>query len=261
MLGRFVVRLLYAVKAALDQWLPPVACDPIGQPLRTVAMSTMRQPTASDPARGRALPPYLSIAMPSDSRSSLPSGEQLSQLLVAVGKAGDRQAFAALFKHFAPRLKSYLARSGSSDAQAEEFAQEAMVNVWRRAASFDPRQAAASTWIFTVARNLRVDHYRRLGHRMEQAGLASDDEGVLTEETDESPDPEARLFGLECERGVRAALATLPPEQQQVLRLSFYEEHPHATIAAELGIPLGTVKSRVRLALGQLRRKLNGLEP
>jgi len=223
-------------------------------------MSTMRQPTASNPARGRALPPYLSIAMPSDSRSSLPSGEQLSQLLVAVGKAGDRQAFAALFKHFAPRLKSYLARSGSSDAQAEEFAQEAMVNVWRRAASFDPQQAAASTWIFTVARNLRVDHYRRLGHRMEQAGLAAD-EGERAEEADDAPTPEVRLFGLECARGVRAALATLPPEQQEVLKLSFYEEHPHARIAAELGIPLGTVKSRVRLALGQLRRKLNGLEP
>lgn len=221
----------------------------------------MRQPTASDSASGRTLPPYLSIAMPPDSRSSLPSGEQLSQLLVAVGQGGDRQAFAALFKHFAPRLKSYLVRSGSSDAQAEEFAQEAMVNVWRRAASFDPAQAAASTWIYTVARNLRVDHYRRLGHRMEQVGLASD-EGAMTEETtDPAPTPEAQVFGQECERGVRAALATLPPEQQRVLQLSFFEEHPHARIAAELGIPLGTVKSRVRLALGQLRRKLNGLEP
>lgn len=223
-------------------------------------MTFMRQPTASDPASGRALPPYLSIAMPPDSRSSLPSGEQLSQLLVAVGQGADRQAFAALFKHFAPRLKSYLVRSGSSDAQAEEFAQEAMVNVWRKAASFDPGQAAASTWVFTVARNLRVDHYRRLGHRMEQTGIVSD-EGAALEEADPAPTPEALLFGLECERGVRAALATLPPEQQQVLQLSFFEEHPHARIAAELGIPLGTVKSRVRLALGQLRRKLNGLEP
>ncbi|WP_254790026.1 sigma-70 family RNA polymerase sigma factor [Variovorax sp. OV329] len=198
--------------------------------------------------------------MPPDSRTTLPSTEQLSELLVAVGQRGDRQAFAALFKHFAPRIKSYLVRSGSSDAQAEEFAQEAMVNVWRRAASFDPDQAAASTWIFAVARNLRVDHFRRLGHRMEQTGLAAD-EGSGAEEADEAPTPEARLFGLQCERGVRAALATLPPEQQQVLKLSFYEEHPHAVIAAELGIPLGTVKSRVRLALGQLRRKLNGLEP
>jgi len=223
-------------------------------------MTSMRQPTASIPASGRTLPPYLSIAMPPDSRSSVPTGEQLNQLLVAVGKDADRQAFAALFKHFAPRLKRYLIRSGSSDAQAEEFAQEAMVNVWRKAASFDAGQAAASTWIFTLARNLRVDHYRRLGHRMEQAGLAADD-GLMIEEADPAPTPEVQLYGQECERSVRAALATLPPEQQRVLHLSFFEEHPHARIAAELGIPLGTVKSRVRLALGQLRRKLNGLEP
>lgn len=223
-------------------------------------MTIMRQPTASEPAPGRALPPYLSIAMPPDSRSTVPTSEQLSELLAAVGQRSDRQAFAALFKHFAPRLKSYLARSGTSDAQAEEFAQEAMVNVWRKAASFDPEQAAASTWIFAVARNLRVDHYRRLGHRMEVAGL-DQEEAERVEELDPEPSPEARLFGLQCERGVRAALATLPPEQLQVLKLSFYEEHPHAQIAAELGIPLGTVKSRVRLALGQLRRKLNGLEP
>jgi len=223
-------------------------------------MTTLRQPTAFDPAQGRALPPYLSIAMPPDSRGSPPSGEQLSQLLVAVGRGADRQAFAALFKHFAPRLKSYLARTGSSDAQAEDFAQEAMVSVWRKAARFDPQQAAASTWIFAVARNLRVDHYRRLGPRMEQAGLALED-GAELEAAEPGPTPEAQLFGLECERGVRSALALLPPEQQEVLRLSFYEEHPHARIAAELGIPLGTVKSRVRLALGQLRRKLNGLAP
>jgi len=223
-------------------------------------MTTMRQPSASEPASGRRLPPYLSIAMPPDSHSALPMGEELSTWLVAVGQEADRQAFAALFKHFAPRLKSYLMRSGSSEMQAEEFAQEAMVSVWRKAASFDASQAAASTWVFTIARNLRVDYYRRAGHRMEDAGPAPG-EGAAAEEADDAPTPEASLQGLQRERGVRAAVAALPPEQQQVLKLSFYEEHPHARIAAELGIPLGTVKSRVRLALNQLRRKLNGLEP
>ncbi|MBS0452715.1 MAG: sigma-70 family RNA polymerase sigma factor [Proteobacteria bacterium] len=223
-------------------------------------MTTMRQPLANDSAPGRALPPYLSIAMPPESSRVLPSVEELSQWLLDVGRAKDRQAFAALFKHFAPRLKSYLVRSGSSDMQAEEFAQEAMLMVWRKAESFNPRQAAASTWIFTIARNLRVDYYRRVGHRMEVA-LAPPTDGSPQEEVDDTPSPEAHLLGLQCERSVRAALATLPTEQQQVLKLSFYEEHPHARIAAELGIPLGTVKSRVRLALTQLRRKLNGLEP
>jgi RNA polymerase sigma factor (sigma-70 family) len=223
-------------------------------------MTTMRQPLANDSARERALPSYMSIAMPSESSRALPTVEELSQWLLDVGQTKDRQAFAALFKHFAPRLKSYLVRSGSSDMQAEEFAQEAMLMVWRKAESFDPRQAAASTWTFTIARNLRVDYYRRAGHRMEQAWAAPAD-GSAHEEADDAQSAEAHVYGLECERGVRAALATLPPEQQQVLKLSFFEEHPHARIAAELGIPLGTVKSRVRLALTQLRRKLNGLEP
>lgn len=219
----------------------------------------MRQPSSSESASGRKLPPYLSIAMPPDSHA-LPTGEELSTWLLAVGQEGDRQAFAALFKHFAPRLKSYLMRSGSSEMHAEEFAQEAMVSVWRKAASFDARQAAASTWVFTVARNLRVDYYRRAGHRMEEAGPAPG-EGAAQEQADDTPTPEARLLSMQRERDLRAAVAALPIEQQEVLKLSFYEEHPHARIAAELGIPLGTVKSRVRLALNQLRRKLNGLEP
>jgi len=223
-------------------------------------MTTLRQPAAKDPDGGRTLPAYLSIAMPPASHSPVPSSEELGRWLRDLGRTGDRQAFAALFKHFAPRLKSYLMRSGSSEMQAEDFAQEAMISVWRKAASFDDGLAAASTWVFTVARNLRIDHYRRLGHRLAQVADPPA-EGESLEQADEAPSPEARVFGLECERGVRAALAALPPEQQQVLKLSFYEEHPHAKIAAELGIPLGTVKSRVRLALGQLRRKLNALEP
>ena len=222
-------------------------------------MKPVRQPSASNPAPARAIPPYLSIAMPPDSRQPTLTSEQLSQLLERVGRAADRQAFAALFKHFAPRLKSYLARSGSTESQAEDFAQEAMVSVWRKAGSFDAQQAAASTWIFAIARNLRVDYFRRLGHRMETT--EQDLEGAAAEEADPDPTPELQLHGQQCERSVRAALQTLPPEQQQVLRLSFFEEHPHARIAEELGIPLGTVKSRVRLAMNQLRRLLNGLEP
>mgnify|MGYP003583889956 CR=1 FL=1 len=250
------------VRRTAPRWIiaPPDRCVIQSRlPFVERTMTTMRQPSASEPASGRKLPAYLSIAMPPDSPMPLPTGEELSTWLVAVAQEGDRQAFAALFKHFAPRLKHYLMRSGSSEMQAEEFAQEAMVSVWRKAASFDAGQAAASTWVFTIARNLRVDYYRRAGHRMEEAGPAPD--GAMAEEADDAPTPEANLLGLQRERGVRAAVAALPPEQQEVLKLSFYEEHPHSRIAAELGIPLGTVKSRVRLALNQLRRKLNGLEP
>jgi RNA polymerase sigma factor (sigma-70 family) len=223
-------------------------------------MTGLRQSSEIDPARNRARAPYLTVAMSPDRPESTPTPELLSQLLVQVGTQADRQAFAALFKHFAPRIKSYLLRSGSSESQAEDFAQEALVNVWRKAAGFDPAEAAASTWVFAIARNLRIDHFRRLGNRMEQISSGGDDEALM-DGADPAPSPDEQLFGLQCERNVRAAMAALPPEQQLVLRLSFYEEHPHAQIAAELGLPLGTVKSRVRLALNQLRRRLDGLKP
>jgi RNA polymerase sigma factor (sigma-70 family) len=189
-------------------------------------------------------------------RGSMPTSEELGDLLRAVALEQDRQAFAALFRHFAPRVKSYLMRGGSAEGLAEELTQETMISVWRKAALFDARQAGASTWIFTIARNLRVDHFRRQG-----PGLA---EG-LDAEIDQLPDPtpalDEQLHGERRERSVREAIALLSPDQAQVLRLSFYEELPHARIAHDLGIPLGTVKSRVRLAVNHLRRLLDALEP
>ena len=180
----------------------------------------------------------------------------MSELLRAVAVAGDRQAFAVLFRHFAPRVKSYLMRGGSPEGLAEELAQETMISVWRKASLFDPRHAGVSTWIFTIARNLRVDHFRRHGHAVVDC---EDHDG------DEMPDTalalDEQLRAGRRERGVREALAQLSPDQAQVLRLSFYEELPHARIASERGIPLGTVKSRVRLAVNHLRRLLDALEP
>ncbi|WP_257624912.1 sigma-70 family RNA polymerase sigma factor [Variovorax boronicumulans] len=186
----------------------------------------------------------------------MPTSEELNGWAQAVAQSGDRQAFAALFKHFAPRVKSYLMRLGTSEGLAEELAQEAMVNVWRKAQSFDAGRASASTWIFTIARNLRVDHFRRQGNRMAEA---SDDEEI--DQPDPLPQPDVLLLVRQRESGVREAMAQLSAEQAQVLRLSFYEDQPHAQIARELGIPLGTVKSRVRLAVHHLRRLLGGLEP
>lgn len=188
----------------------------------------------------------------------MPTAEELNAWVQAVARAADRKAFAALFKHFAPRIKGYLMRSGSAEDLAEEITQETMVTLWRRAASFDPARAEISTWIFTIARNLRIDHHRRL------AGLAED--GGETWDADQQPAdahlaPEALLLAAERERGVRQALQALPAEQAQVLKLSFFDEHPHTRIAEDLGIPLGTVKSRIRLAVSQLRRLLDPFSP
>ncbi|MGO4394487.1 sigma-70 family RNA polymerase sigma factor [Variovorax sp. M-6] len=187
----------------------------------------------------------------------MPTSEELSALLQAVAVQGDRQAFAVLFRHFAPRVKAYLMRRGSAEGLAEELAQETLIGVWRKAAMFDPRQAGVSTWIFTIARNLRVDHFRRQGNGAFVEG--EDNDGA------ELPDPalalDEQLRAGRRERGVREAFARLSAEQAQVLHLSFYEEQPHARIAHDLGIPLGTVKSRVRLAVNHLRRLLDELEP
>jgi RNA polymerase sigma-70 factor (ECF subfamily) len=190
-------------------------------------------------------------------RDAMPTSEELNCLAEAVARQGDRQAFAALFKHFAPRVKSYLIRLGTAEGLAEELAQEAMVSVWRKAPSFDASRANVSTWIFTIARNLRVDHFRRVGNR----ATADTDELDGDAMPDDLPQPDDLLLTRQREAGVREAIARLPAEQAHVLRLSFFEEQPHSQIAETLGLPLGTVKSRVRLAVRHLRRLLDGFEP
>jgi RNA polymerase sigma-70 factor (ECF subfamily) len=172
-------------------------------------------------------------------------------VLGAVAQRQDREAYGRLFGHFAPRIKHYLMQGGSPEAQAEELAQEALVAVWRKAALFDPGQAAVSTWIFTIARNLRVDLLRR------RRGADSSQEAIDADMfVADEPTADERLHAARLGERLGVALARLPPEQRQVLRLSYFDDEPHSRIAAQLGIPLGTVKSRLRLALVQLRRLL-----
>lgn len=176
-----------------------------------------------------------------------------ARLIDAVGRQQDRAAFAALFAHFAPRVKTFLRRSGASEASAEEVAQETMIQVWRKAALFDPSTGGAAAWIFTIARNLRIDALRR-----EQRGAAHEVQDVDAEfHVDESPLPDSRLAAAQDERRVRGALAHLSQEQMRVVELSFYQEKAHGEIAQLLEIPLGTVKSRLRLAMGRLRGLLD----
>jgi RNA polymerase sigma-70 factor (ECF subfamily) len=188
----------------------------------------------------------------------MPSHEDLEHWLLAVAQNADRQAFARLFEHFAPRIKGFMLRGGCTPDLAEEIAQEALVTLWRKAALFRPGQAGVSTWVFTIARNLRIDLHRR------QAGVPSrgavDVEGLPEEPADATDQPEERASSAQRSRRVREAMMRLPDEQAQVVRLSFFEDHPHAEIAKTLGLPLGTVKSRMRLAVGQLRKSLGEFE-
>jgi len=169
-----------------------------------------------------------------------------SQMIVAVARHRDRSAFAALFEHFAPRLKAYLVRAGADEAQADELAQEALLTLWRKADTFDPTRATAATWIFTIARNLRTDRFRKQWRDVP----AGDD---MPDTIDEAASPDETLSDAERGERVRQALRQLPPEQIKVIELSFFEDQPHAEIAQTLGLPLGTVKSRIRIAMTKLR--------
>ena len=196
------------------------------------------------------------VAAAADRRMS--TDDEIDTWMRAVAQSADRPAFAALFRHFAPRIKGFLIRAGANDTLAEELAQETMVALWRRAATFDPARAQVSTWLYTIARNLRIDHHRRTASGPVDA---PDDWDPEQQPADAHLTPDELLNAAQRERGVQQALAELPPEQAQILKLSFLDEHPHGRIAQDLGIPLGTVKSRIRRAVTQLRQILERYQP
>ena len=172
-------------------------------------------------------------------------------LIEKIAETKDRDAFAALFAHFAPRLKGYLLRLGASDGQAEEVLQEALLTVWRKAHLFDRKKAAASTWIFTIARNRRIDILRKRKFPEIDA-----EDPSLVPDAPRAPDEE--VIGAREGEAVRLALEKLPEEQRELVRLAFYNGWSHSKIAEDTNLPLGTVKSRLRLAFSRLRNELEG---
>lgn len=177
------------------------------------------------------------------------SGADPSALIAAIAARRCRQSFAELFTAFAPRVKSYMIRLGARPEQAEELAQEALLAVWRKADYFDPSRASASTWIFTIARNLRIDAIRR---ERRPDDLLDDPSMAPFEQ----PTADDILAAGERDGQLRAALTALPNDQAEVVRLSFFMDKAHSEISQALGVPLGTVKSRLRLAMNRLRAAL-----
>ncbi len=172
-------------------------------------------------------------------------------LIEKIAETKDRDAFAALFAHFAPRLKGYLLRLGASDGQAEEVLQEALLTVWRKAHLFDRKKAAASTWIFTIARNRRIDILRK----RKFPEIDAEDPSLVP---DAPRPPDEEVIGAREGEAVRLALEKLPDEQRELVRLAFYNGWSHSKIAEDTNLPLGTVKSRLRLAFSRLRNELEG---
>ncbi len=191
----------------------------------------------------------LALRPKADPAGVSPDRERFADLMAAIASAQDRDAFAEMFAYYAPRVKAYMLRLGAGGALAEELAQEVMITVWRKAGLFDRSRASVSTWIFRIARNRRIDAARRAKH----ADFDGDDP-TFHPDGPEAPD-EAASAG-QVETHVREALSTLPAEQIDLLRQAFYDGLSHREIAERTGIPLGTVKSRIRLAFGKLRALL-----
>lgn len=174
-------------------------------------------------------------------------------LLARVGSARDRAAFAEAFHHFAPRVKSYLLKHGASESTAEEIVQNTFVTVWEKAAGYDPKKAAASTWIFTIARNKRIDALRREKFiEVNTDNPALENAAYQAEEDYADPETVEKL---------NAAIDRLPDAQGSLLRMAFFDEKSHQAIADETRLPLGTVKSRLRIAMEKLKASMKDEAP
>lgn len=165
--------------------------------------------------------------------------------MILVAETQDQDAFAQLFRHFAPRVKAYALRGGAAPSVADDIAQETLATAWRKAALYDRNKANVSTWLFRIARNLRIDRIRR-----ERRPEPDPNDPSFAPEPAIAPD--RAVTAQQNTDVVRRALNELPAAQREAVMLSFLEEEPHSVIAERLNVPLGTVKSRIRLALRRL---------
>jgi RNA polymerase sigma factor (sigma-70 family) len=178
------------------------------------------------------------------------SHEELVRLLAIVGRDRNVNAFEAVFRFYAPRIRSFMAAKTKDRQLAEELMQETMAAVWNKAAQFDPARGNVSAWVYTIARNVRIDAFRRRRPQFDVNDPAF--------AADEVPAADHEFQQLQEAQLLRGAMATLPEEQLDVLKRAFFDETSHSAIARDLGLPLGTVKSRIRLAFEKLRSALDG---
>jgi len=171
--------------------------------------------------------------------------------MALVAERRDREAFATLFDYYSPRLNAYLLRLGADGATAEEITQETMVTLWRKADLFDPAKSSLATWLYRVARNRRIDIARR-----DRVDFVDPSEYALDIPDEKTPDADGQLDAQTREDVMRGAMQGLPEEQRALVRLAFFDSLSHSEIAMRTGLPLGTVKSRIRLAFSRLRRSL-----
>lgn len=185
--------------------------------------------------------------------NSVPETDALVLLMSDIASNRDRDAFKALFMHFGPRIKALMLKSGARPEQAEDIVQIVMMTVWRKVHLYAPERGSVSAWVFTIARNARIDRLRR---GSSQAYTDIDDLEIVSED----PDGEDNLFASQRSQKVAMALSELPEDQRQIIELAFMEDISQSEIATRLKLPLGTVKSRMRLAYAKLKNKLEDLK-
>jgi len=178
--------------------------------------------------------------------------ELFAKLLSDVAVHRDRQAFARLFEHFGPRLKGFMMRKGANAELAEDLVQDAMIAVWNKAGMFSPGKGSVTTWIYTIARNLRIDRLRREGSR-----YFTDIDDY--EEASDDPGSDEIVIGKQQDLAVTEALDVLPADQREVIVMAFMHDMTQSEIADQLAVPLGTVKSRMRLAYRKMSSVLEDL--
>ena len=177
--------------------------------------------------------------------------QELTTLINLIATRKDKTAFSNLFKLVGPRIKGYLMKLGSNDIVAEDLLQEVMLTVWRKSETFDRNKAAVSTWLFTIARNKRIDMLRK-----EIRPQLDPNDPMLTPNQEESAD---NVYGSKQESiKITDAIKMLPEEQSKLIKMTYYEDKSHSIIAKELKMPLGTVKSIIRLASTRLKKLLEG---
>lgn len=179
-----------------------------------------------------------------------PSAETWLRDMELIAQNRDKEAFAKIFTFFGPRVKSYLLKSGLDDAQAEDSLQETFARVWLHAGRYNAERGAVSTWIFTIARNVSVDAFRKI-RDIDPTYFSAGDEYVT-----EPPAEESVTHTQDVEQ-LKFAVQNLPDEQRDLIEAAYFREMTHSEIAKKTGIPLGTIKSRLRLALRRLTGELN----
>lgn len=168
--------------------------------------------------------------------------------MAAIAQDQDQSAFADIFRHFAPRVKAFLIKSGADPSLAEDCMQDVMATLWRKAHMYDPARASVATWIFTIARNRKIDLLRR---------YARPEPEELSWGPEQAPDQADVIALQQEERKLAEALENLPEKQRELVKHAYFGDLSHSEIAIETGLPLGTIKSRIRLALDRLRHSMN----